>query len=79
MFTTVGIIYNGHADNVNNNIDATVAQTGRGLPILKRCAALLTTISTRQALQALRNLGKRGKEELGKITTGPGQGSTAGP
>ena len=50
---------------------ATVAKMRRGMSILKCCSTFLTTISTRQVLQTL--------EGLGKITTGPEHGSTAGP
>ena len=37
----------------SKHFDATVAKVGRGLSIIKCCSAFLTTISTRQVLQAL--------------------------
>ena len=37
----------------SNHIDPTVARMGRGMSIIKRCSAFLTTLSTRQVLQAL--------------------------
>ena len=72
----------------SKHIDAVVAKTGRGLSIKKQCSAFLTTLSTRQVLQALvlshldycsvvwSGATKKG---LRKIAIGPEQGSTAGP
>ena len=37
----------------SKHVDATVAKMGRSLSIIKRCSAFLTTLSTRQVLQAL--------------------------
>jgi hypothetical protein len=37
----------------SKHIDATVAKMGRSLSIIKPCSAFLTTVSTRQVLQAL--------------------------
>ena len=37
----------------SKHIDAVVAKMGRRLSIIKRCSAFLTTLSTRQVLQAL--------------------------
>jgi hypothetical protein len=37
----------------SKHIDAVVAKMGRSLSIVKRCSAFLTTLSTRQVLQAL--------------------------
>ena len=37
----------------SKHVDTTIAKTGRSLSIIKRCSAFLTTLSTRQVLQAL--------------------------
>jgi hypothetical protein len=37
----------------SKHIDAVVAKMGRSLSIMKQCSAFLTTLSTRQVLQAL--------------------------
>ena len=37
----------------SKHIDTVVAKMGRSLSIIKRCSAFLTTLSTRQVLQAL--------------------------
>lgn len=39
--------------SLSKHIDAVVAKMGRSLSIIKRCSACLTTLSTRQVLQAL--------------------------
>jgi hypothetical protein len=63
------------------HIDATVAKMGRGLSIIKHCSAFLS-LSTRQAL-ILSHLDYYPVVWSGAtkrdITTGPEQGSTAGP
>jgi hypothetical protein len=69
----------------SKHIDAVVAKMGRSLSIIKRCSTFLTTLSTRQVLQALvlshldycsvvwSGATKR------KIAIASEQGSTAGP
>jgi hypothetical protein len=37
----------------SKHIDAVVAKMGRSLCLIKRCSAFLTTLSTRQVVQAL--------------------------
>jgi hypothetical protein len=69
-------------------IDAVVAKVGRSLSIIKRYSAFLTTLSTRQVLQALvlSHLDHCSvvwsgatKKLLRKIAIGSEQGSTASP
>ena len=68
--------------------DAVVAKMGRSLSIIKRCSAFLTTLSTRQVLQALvlSHLdycsvvwSGATKKRFRKIAISSEQGSTAGP
>jgi hypothetical protein len=67
----------------SKHIDTTVSKMGRSLSIIKHCSAFVTTLSTRQVLQApgllLSRVVRCHKEGLGKIAVGSEQGSTAGP
>ena len=73
---------------LSKNIDAVVAKMGRSLSIIKRCSAFLTTLSTRQVLQALVLLhldycsvvwSGATKKGHRKIAIGSEQGSMASP
>jgi type IV secretory pathway TraG/TraD family ATPase VirD4 len=72
----------------SKHVDTTVAKMGISLSIIKCGSALLTTLSTRQVLQArvLLHLdycsvvwSGTTKMDLGKLQNGSEQGSTAGP
>ena len=70
----------------SKHVDTTVAKMGKSLSIIKRCSDFLTTLSTRQVLQALVlshldycSVVWCHKEGPLKIPIGSEQGSTAGP
>ena len=71
----------------SKHIDAVVAKMGRSLSIIKRCSALLTSLSTKQVLQALvlshldycSVVWSGATKKDRKIVIGSEQGSMAGP
>ena len=64
----------------SKHVDAALVKAERSLSIIKSCSAFLSTLSTRQVLQAiiLSHLAPA-TEGPRKITIGSEQGSTAGP